>query len=111
MCSRKDWFDDFQHTTPSKIHLADGRTISATGKGTIDFYTKIENDMHERSLVDVLYVPELRGNLISVNKAVAQGNKVCFEDGECIISNKVGTVAIAERRNNLYQIKTIKIPN
>ena len=80
--------------------------------GTINIIVKVGNDVRENFLKDVLYVPELRGNLMSVNKTVGLGNQVTFHGNECLIKNGNGAmIAIAKRKRNLYELDAKQIPD
>ena len=71
MCNSKLSFDQFITLQNSvEIELADGKSIYATGRGSIGL------------LSDVYYVPELTHNLISISAFDKQGYGIMFEGGE-----------------------------
>ena len=52
---------------------------------------------------NVLFVPDLSYNLLSVSKAAQNGKKVEFgEEGCKILNNKCKVIATAEKVGNLY---------
>jgi hypothetical protein len=54
---------------------------------------------------DVLHVPKLHANLLSVSKILSSGCKVQFNMNECIVRAFDGEViVIALRDGNLYQV-------
>jgi len=54
-------------------------------------------------LCDVLYVPQLSYNLLSVSKATEAGKRVEFHPLDCQIVNQEGKiVAVGVRKGNLY---------
>ena len=56
-------------------------------------------------LDDVLYIPKLYGNLLSVSRLVSHGYTVIFDSTGCTIKNNDGKiVALAKKENNLYHI-------
>jgi hypothetical protein len=55
-------------------------------------------------LKDVLYVPSLQRNLISVSCLDKDGYTCLFEDGRCLIECNGTVISIAFRRNDLYLI-------
>lgn len=63
--------------------------------------TKINNiDVH-----DVLHVPDLVKNLLSVNKIVEKGNSVLFKKSGCVIKNKTNDiVALCKPKNGTYKL-------
>ena len=98
MSSRREWFDIYKDTPPSPIRTADGGTIIATGVGTIDLNLKTGQRISEAYLDEVLYIPDLHGNLFSLNKMVKLGNKATFDLKDCTITSKSGkTITIATR--------------
>jgi hypothetical protein len=59
---------------------------------------------------DVLHVPKLHANLLSMSKILASGCKVQFNMNECIVRSFDGEViAIALREGNLYQVTFTKV--
>lgn len=59
--------------------LGDGHSLKATAQGTVSVRTVYgRNRSRKCSLTDVLFVPELSYNLLSVHKVVEKGNKVNF---------------------------------
>jgi hypothetical protein len=112
MTSRKDWLVDFKDTTPTNIIIADGRSIKATGKGKVILSVKIGQEIRLTHLQEVLYVPDLDGNLLSVDKTTSYGNEVRFKNGTCSILNRRGKpIAFASRRDNMYLLNTVHVPD
>lgn len=112
MCCRKEWIQNYKDSTPSHIQVADGNTIIAKGEGTVDLLFKVGQQILEGTLHQVLYVPDLHGNLFSVNQTVSLGNKVIFNTSGCVIKdNKGATIAVASKSQNLYQLDAVRTPN
>ena len=56
-------------------------------------------------LSDVLYVPDLSHNLLSVSKAASNRKSFEFEQSHCnIIDNKFGVIATVTKCRNLYYL-------
>jgi hypothetical protein len=55
-------------------------------------------------LRDILYVPSLQRNLISVSCLDKDGYTYLFGDGRCLIECNDTVISIAFRRNDLYLI-------
>eukprot|EP00963_Diacronema_lutheri_P002830 scaffold220_cov678-Pavlova_lutheri.AAC.1 len=68
----------------TEIEIADGNTLTAACKGTAKLTLKHESapSVH---LENVLYIPGLATNLLSVNCMVAKGATVRFKQGVCTI--------------------------
>ena len=71
MCNNKDLLDDFVELDSAvKVQVGDGKTLNATGRGTVTLLTLLPGGKHKKcKLKDVLVVPQLSYNLISVSKA------------------------------------------
>lgn len=60
---------------------------------------------YEVTVKNVLCVPTLATNLLSVSELIRNGNSVVFEPGRCLIKNRLGNlVAEAELVNNVYKL-------
>ena len=104
--SRREWFYEYTPTQESEIVIANGATITVMGKGNIKVQLEVDGKLSNATIKDVSYVPNLYGNLISVTRLTAQGNKVVFEKGLCRIFDKNGEpLALAEAEGNLYRLK------
>ena len=61
-----------------EVVLGDNTVVRAIGRGTITFQRE---SMILMTLRDVLYVPGLKKNLVSVSTIEDRGLGVCFSDG------------------------------
>ena len=64
--------------------MGNGAVVQAHGKGTIEVQTKGGS----RTIKDVLHVPDLEQNLLSVGQLVEHGYGLHFGDCGCIILDK-----------------------
>jgi len=90
-----------------KIFVANGQQVVVEGIGTVRIQIT-NNDGKRRSvkIQNVLYVPSISGNLLSVRKLVAEGFNVNFTlNGNCNIARGDVQVATAVLRDNLYVLK------
>eukprot|EP00794_Sanderia_malayensis_P011568 gene11568-12763_t len=71
MSNNKELFHDFEELVdPVDIQLGDGKVLNATGIGTVTVFTALPGGTHKKcNLRNVLFVPKLSFNLISVAKA------------------------------------------
>ncbi|CAB4011148.1 Retrovirus-related Pol poly from transposon TNT 1-94 [Paramuricea clavata] len=71
---------------PEDVTLADGHVVKATGRGVVK--TKIESPNGQKGkscvLQDVLYVPSLSNNLVSVSKATKSGKTEDYDKSKDI---------------------------
>ena len=93
MCSNHTWFSHFSSlTSPVKIVLGDNSTIQGTGIGRITVQMKVNGKWSHAILQDVLIVPKLHGNLLSVSQLARCGADVHFTKGGCQIYNQQGVL-------------------
>nr|CAN65499.1 hypothetical protein VITISV_010671 [Vitis vinifera] len=69
-------FRELDKTTVSKVRIGNGEYISTRGKGTV----AIESLSGLKLIPDVLFVPNIDQNLLSVGQVLEKGFKVLFED-------------------------------
>lgn len=84
-------FDEFEHHSES-IMLAGVNYMRAEGKGTVRFTI----DGNDITLVNVLFVPVLQWNFVSVSKAVEFGQTVVFDKDFVEIKTKHGGVTLRD---------------
>ena len=101
--AQKERFTNYQPISPLKIQIGDGSEIEAVGKGNIT----LETDRASITLTDVLYVPDIGTNLISVAKAVDHGHDLVFSATGCQIrGTRVAIEGIKE--GNIYLLRAKK---
>ena len=84
-------FRELDKTTVSKVRIGNGEYISTRGKRTV----AIESVSSLNP--DVLFVPNIDQNLLSVRQILEKGFKVLFEDKFCMIKDANG--------KNVFKIK------
>ncbi len=109
ICCDETLFDELDSDS-TEITLGDGTTITSTGKGTVHL-TLINNEEEDKDgvLSDVLYVPALSFNLLSVSRVTENGKKATFYNDMCDIrdNDDESLVATASKQDNLYYLKCI----
>lgn len=86
MSCKKEWLSNFNSNVESKvITLANNKNVSSTGIGDVQLLKK--NNLELSSIKNVLFVPELSTNLISVSKAVDKDITVVFDKRGCNMYN------------------------
>ncbi|KAI0983118.1 hypothetical protein GJ496_003169 [Pomphorhynchus laevis] len=81
-----NFFDEAEN-----VYLGDGRKVSAIGQGTVIMGVKNpENTTLSIQLQNVLYVPNICCNLLSVHAINIKGYSVLFHHVRCTISDKDG---------------------
>lgn len=104
--SDKSHFTTFEHTTSTSLNVANGEKVNIRGKGTckLEF---VNSDGIESSAIatDVLYAPEINGNLLSVKKLIDKGLSVNFSGSLCEIKKNEKQIAIADANGNLFKLR------
>ncbi|KMQ86103.1 retrovirus-related pol polyprotein from transposon tnt 1-94 [Lasius niger] len=84
MSMRKDWFEDFNDSILNKGVTCADKAIIPTG-GTGNAKLKLNCNGAIKDVKDVIYVPGLAANLLSVAKLTEKGLVVVFSGNECRI--------------------------
>ena len=107
MCNDRKLFAVFDGLEePLEITLGDGHTVKAVGRGVVLLRISTDGDETNKcKLKDVLYVPKLSFNLLSVPAATKAGKLVKFIEAGCeIFDEKKKLVATATRERSLYYL-------
>lgn len=107
IASKRDLFDMFDGSYRENVSVANGQMIAASGKGSIVLQLLNGNGSCNNVHIDnVLYVPQIGGNLISVKKLAEKGIKVTFYQNTCEIrSPEEKQIGFADAINNLYRLR------
>ena len=107
MCNDKSLLTDIEDIEETQdITLGDGYAVNATAKGTVELNMYLTIGKSQRCrLHDVLYVPNLSYNLLSVAKGTSSGKSFKFADSNCSILDGNGRqIATATKSGNLYHL-------
>jgi cell division cycle protein 20 (cofactor of APC complex)/ATP-binding cassette subfamily B (MDR/TAP) protein 1 len=111
LCNNRTYFDNatFKHIPHKNVVLGNNECIQAIGIGDIPVRVRINNtsNLIDVTFKDVLYVPDIAANLLSVAKITSNDVKVMFTGNECNIINSVGECigsAHKQHSSNLYRI-------
>ena len=95
-----------EHESPHKVKLRDGYQYPTKGSGESSY--KIDSKKSLK-IKDVLYVPQLRKNILSTSALDAKGIRVAFINGEVLICPRGNTIedaiVIGEEDGFLYKLK------
>ena len=97
--------DYVEFKQPCIVNLGDNRSILAYGKGTYRIVADLGDHVQNISLRDVLYLPDLENNLLSVRAMVKLGSNVRFEGEECEITRNSKLLAVGKMQGKLYMLK------
>lgn len=107
--SERDLFVEFNAHHNEMIFVANGERVPAEGIGTVTLNVLNRNGEQVTIWIqNVLFVPSMSGNLLSVRKLIANGYTVIFKsNGSCEISHGNKHVAMGELQDNLYMLKVV----
>jgi hypothetical protein len=114
ICNSKELFEDFHPLSePQKVALGDGCTLEAIGTGVVEVKLELPGGESKIGrLNEVLYVPTLAYNLLSVAKATEAGKTVTFGETEGkVIDGEGEVVAAVSKAGNLYYLKCKPLKN
>ncbi|CAL5368182.1 unnamed protein product [Camellia sinensis] len=101
----RELFRELDKTAISKVRIGNGAHIAVKGKGTV----AIEGCTGLKLISDVLYVPEINQNLLSVTQLLEKGYKVLFEDKNCVIKDtKVIEVFKVQMKDKSFALDLMK---
>jgi hypothetical protein len=110
MTPHKAAFDMYEVIPTRNVHMGDDSIVEAIGMGSILVELMVKGQTRRIRIKDVLHVPKLHANLLSVSKILSSGCKVQFNMNECIVRAFDGEViAVALREGNLYQMTFTKV--
>ena len=86
MTHDKELFKELKNTDSMKVRIGNGEYIAVKGKGII----AIASCSGTKLITDVLYVPNIDQNLLSVGQLIEKGFKVIFMEKACVIEDVAG---------------------
>ena len=107
MCNNSKCFVDLRDLEqPQEISLGDGHTVKANKCGAVMLQMKLPgNEIKKCKLHDVLYVPALTYNLLSISRATKSGKTTEFTNNCCRITDTEDRlIAVATRIGSLYYL-------
>lgn len=112
-CDRKkfNFIQTLKHQ--QQIRLPNGTLITAKESGSCHIKTKDDNGKERKiTITDVLYVPEIKTNVISISRLMNKGFAVSFTSkGNVYIKFDNKTVATAILQARLFKLLTEESPN
>lgn len=99
MTQNAEWLQDVQKTCVPVV-TANNEQLSARSRGTVEVNVKLGDKEKLVYIEEVLHVPKLAANLLSVSKIVEKGHKVIFDKSGCKIRDLRGRI---KARANLHQ--------
>ena len=107
MCNDKHLFTEYSNAEHVNVALGNGYTLKGVGYGKVVLNMLLpDGKMQKCTLSDVLYVPKLSFNLLSVCRVTKLGKMFQFDGNNCkIVDANENLIAVAEKKDNLYYLK------
>ena len=105
MCNDKNLFTDMRDLdTPQQVTLGDGSPLEGPAEGTVKLDMILPDGSTQNcKLKNVLYVPKLSYNLLSVSKASEARKTTKFDKCGCkILNQQKKVIAVATKHGNLF---------
>ncbi|XP_017639803.1 uncharacterized protein LOC108481149 [Gossypium arboreum] len=96
MASDKSMFRELDTSFMSKVRIGNGKLIEAKGKGKAVIGTKSSN----KTISEVLYVPDIDQNLLSVGQLLEKRYSLIFEGKVCVIKDAADQVLVTVAMND-----------
>ncbi|CAN0907141.1 hypothetical protein LINGRAHAP2_LOCUS24643 [Linum grandiflorum] len=108
MTGNLEFFIEMDDTYRSHVKIGDGKRLEVEENYTITVKGKEGN---KALILEVLYVPELAQNLLSVVQLILKNYKLLFDNGECEIINKSNNSKVEKipmTSNRLFPFTMVK---
>lgn len=110
MVHDRNWISNAKQTTKGSVTVANGSGVDVECTGQVELDVKVGTDTMTIDVNNVLCVPSLCTNLISVSQLVKSGSTVNFDRNECTIRNRDGCIiGKASLCDNVYKLNLSKV--
>jgi len=89
--------------------MGDDTVLEAIGKGSIKATLQVGGQLTHTTITQVLHVPKMKNNLISVSKLILEGFKVEFDKDGCKVNDARGVVVAQARRDKNLYLLNVKV--
>ena len=100
-------FTHYKRIQPCHVEIGDKSNVQAVGTGQVALTILVNGRPKTCILSDVLHIPNLGYNLISVSAMDAKNIKTSFSNGTCNISKNGRVLAQGFRNGGLYALHTV----
>ena len=104
MTIRKDFFVDLNPSQIKEIYVANREKLEVEAMGNIDIQLQTLGKVIDITIYDVLYVPDLIVNLLSVSRITRKGYSVKFLADKCIIQRDDEIIATVNLVENMFKL-------
>ena len=100
-------FSNLDRLKQGHVVVASGSRIPYKGVGNVEIAVSCEEGTRRITLSDVLWVPSINGNLVSVYKLIEMGFAVVFTSSGCFLEQDGERLLIADKSRDLYTVNTV----
>lgn len=104
MTNNKNLLKNYVVDTPRLVTAANNQKMCTEGHGDVELVLK--GQQNTTTISEVIFVPGLSTNLLSVSKLTAKGLRVHFNEKGCSIRYGETVIASATKKNGVYQLNT-----
>lgn len=103
-------FDEVRESCDGSVRLAGvGAAAPIRGKDRVGIVANVKGHAQKFDVTDVLRVPDLRTNLLSVSKIADRGYRVVFDrEMARVVDKRDRTILTAHRKDGLYYLQNIE---
>lgn len=104
MCRDRALFSSFKNISEKSVIVGNGATIDVIGCGQVAVQVSNGTEWIDTIIENVLYVPELKNNLFSVNRAIDKGYVMMTNNKSCNFLKSNEICAVAKRIGDCYYL-------
>lgn len=104
MTGNREWIYNYEPAPVTTIKIADNKQLEVHGMGCVNITTNTDHKNNKIQVKNILFVPKLATNLLSVSQMTKNGCHVEFNDKGCNICQNSNIVLTAKRQNKMYVV-------
>ncbi|KAH1006026.1 hypothetical protein HUJ04_006908 [Dendroctonus ponderosae] len=105
MTPNEHWLENSSRADVQEIVVANREKLSVKCTGDLKISTECNGKSHDIMVQDILCVPQLTTNFISISQLISKGHKVYFTKTGCSVYNKADQeIAAAKLANGVYKL-------
>lgn len=110
MVNTQDWMVDARQSSLDDVMVADNNRLKVEAVGSVKLtLDRGKEQPMDATVNDVLYVPKLCANLLSVSQLVKRGNTIKFDKDGCKLYRSDGElIGTADLVDNIYKLKRMR---
>nr|KYP33374.1 Retrovirus-related Pol polyprotein from transposon TNT 1-94 [Cajanus cajan] len=108
MCGKKEYFSDLDETYKDSVKLGNNSSMTVVGKGNV----RLRMNGTTYIVIDVIFVPDLRNNLLSIGQLQEKGLSILFQHGKCKVFHLENGLVIETKisANRMYLLHVSSPP-